>query len=301
MRGPGQTRPLTPTRESAPALLVLLLLLVALPSLAAGDLPRLRVLGSPWPGGALFVAVDTGGPGWQGEWRWAGRRGPLTPAPYGLRAGLAVPLDAAEGGLASLTVHLTSPEDQTRTLTRRIVIEPVTRSIQRLSMSPDQASRYDDPQADREEEVVLAALRDLRPGQLWRGGFSQPSQAPRSSPFGVRRIRNGRTAGFHRGLDYAGPVGAPVTAPAHGVVSLTGRDYVLLGNCVLLNHGEGLTSLYIHLSQIEVKEGQRVQAGQRLGRIGNTGASTGPHLHYATYFHGEPVDPDLLRTFPKGW
>jgi len=70
---------------------------------------------------------------------------------------------------------------------------------------------------------------------------------------------------------------------------------------VVGNHGEGLTSLYLHLSRIDVQEGQAVQPGQVLGAVGNTGASIGPHLHYATYFHGEPVDPDLLRTFPREW
>ena len=128
-----------------------------------------------------------------------------------------------------------------------------------------------------------------------------PNSGPRSSPFGVRRVRNGRTAGFHRGLDYAGAWGSPIYAGADGKVTLVGPGFTLLGNCVIVNHGEGLTGLYLHMSSIAVKEGQMVKKGDLIGKLGNTGASTGPHLHYATYFHGVPVDPDLLKAFPRDW
>ncbi|MBI3928058.1 MAG: M23 family metallopeptidase [Armatimonadetes bacterium] len=260
----------------------------------------LGVRGSTWPGGALFVSVDVS-KGWTGTWNWAGRTGAMTPAPYGLRAGLAVPLDASAGGTATLKLVLKDEAGEKRELSRKIQVGQKWRPVQHLSMSSSNEAKYTDPQADREEEIVLAALRDLRPGPLWKGDFGEPSGASRSSPFGVRRVRNGRTAGFHRGLDYAGGYGEAIRAPADGVVSLARKGYVLLGNCVILNHGEGLTSLYIHLSEVLVKDGEKVKAGQVIGRIGNSGASTGPHLHYATYFHGEPIDPDLLLNLPAEW
>lgn len=278
--------------------LLLLLLSCVLPAFAAE--PLLRVRGATWPGGALFVSVESD-EFQKGTWTWAGHSGALTPAPYGLRTGLAVPLDASVGGTATLRLELTRASGEKVELSKKITIADKWRPTQYLSMSSENEAKYTDPQADREEELVLAALRDLQPGARWRGGFQEPSGAPRSSPFGVRRVRNGRTAGFHRGLDYAGAVGEPVEAPADGVVTLVGRNFVLLGNCVIVNHGEGLTSLSIHLSRIDVKEGQKVKRGQVVGRIGNTGASTGPHLHYATYFHGEPIDPDLLRQVPADW
>lgn len=279
-------------------LIFLLLLLLALPAVSAE--PVLRVRGNTWPGGALFVSVESD-EFQKGTWSWAGRSGALTPAPYGLRTGLAVPLDASVGGAATLRLELEKPDGEKVELSKKITIASKWRPTQYLSMSASNEAKYTDPQADREEELVLAALRDLEPGAKWRGDFQEPSDAPRSSPFGVRRVRNGRTAGFHRGLDYAGGIGEPVEAVGGGVVTLTGRNFVLLGNCVIVNHGEGLTSLYIHLSQINVKEGQTVKAGQVVGRIGNTGASTGPHLHYATYFHGEPIDPDILLDLPAEW
>lgn len=262
--------------------------------------PSLRVRGSTWPGGALYVAVETPDQ-LTGTWYWAGRSGALTPAPYGLRAGLAVPLDANAGGVATLKVTLEDESGNKQELSQKIQVDKKWRPTQHLSMSSSNEAKYTDPQADKEEELVLATLRDLQPGPRWKGNFSEPSGAGRSSPYGVRRVRNGRTAGFHRGLDYAGGYGSPVRASAAGVVTLAGHNYVLLGNCVIVNHGEGLTSLYIHLSEILVEEGETVKEGQVIGKIGNSGASLGPHLHYATYFHGEPIDPDLLLAMPAEW
>ena len=261
---------------------------------------RMSVRGATWPGGILFVSVDTPA-GSKGTWKWAGRSGPLTEAPYGLRVGLAVPLDASQGGQATLRLKIEHENGRVEKLNRKIRIDKKWRPVQYLSMSRSNAAKYEDPQADREEVLVFDALEDLQAGTRWKGNFRDPSPAPRSSPFGVRRIRNGKTAGFHRGLDYAGAWGSPIYAGADGKVTLVGPNFKLLGNCVIINHGEGLTGLYLHMSSIGVKEGQMVKKGQVIGKIGNTGASTGPHLHYATYFHGVPVDPDLLRKFPKQW
>jgi murein DD-endopeptidase MepM/ murein hydrolase activator NlpD len=280
-----------------------LLLLLASPSPAQQEsTPELQmsVRGVTWPGGILFVSVDAP-EGATGTWKWAGRSGPLTQAPYGLRTGLAVPLDASAGGQATLTLDLKLADGSTQTLTRKLKVDEKWRPTQYLSMSSSNAAKYEDPQADKEEVLVFDALEDLQPGVRWKGNFTDPSPAPRSSPFGVRRVRNGKTAGFHRGLDYAGGVGSPIYAPADGKVTLVGPNFTLLGNCVIVNHGEGLTGLYLHMSSINVKEGQEIKKGQVIGKIGNTGASTGPHLHYATYFHGVPVDPDLLKSFPQEW
>ena len=262
--------------------------------------PNLRVRGETWPGGALFVSVEAP-EGMTGTWEWAGRTGPLTPAPYGLRVALSVPLNASAGGQATLKLDLKDESGQKTQLKRKIKVAKKWRPVQYLSMSSSNAAKYEDPQADKEEVLVFDALEDLQPGPRWFGHIGEPSKAPRSSPFGVRRIRNGKTAGFHRGLDYAGGWGAPIVAPADGVVTLVGPGFTLLGNCAIVNHGEGLTGLYLHMSKIMVKKGQKVKRGQLIGKIGNTGASTGPHLHYATYFHGVPVDPDILSRIPKEW
>ena len=279
--------------------LAFLLLSVALSTASLAE-PQLRVRGSTWPGGALFISVE-GEELSKGTWFWAGRSGALTEAPYGLRCAVSVPLDASAGGQATLRIALVGKDGAKQELSRKITVDEKWRPVQYLSMSADNDAKYTDPQADREEELVFKALEDLQPGPRWSGDFQEPSDCPRSSPYGVRRIRNGRTAGFHKGLDYAGYGGEPIVAPADGVVTLVGPGFTLLGNCIIINHGEGLCGLYMHLSKIEVKKGDKVRKGQQIGRIGNTGASTGPHLHYATYFHGVPVDPDLLLKMPKEW
>ncbi len=111
-----------------------------------------------------------------------------------------------------------------------------------------------------------------------------------SSPFGMRTDPfNGRAA-MHTGIDLRGERGEPVHATADGTVSIAGRDGGY-GKMVEINHGNGLSTRYGHLSEIDVRVGQKVRIGQTIGKIGSTGRSTGPHLHYETRINGEAVNP----------
>ncbi len=149
---------------------------------------------------------------------------------------------------------------------------------------------------DYEFDLVEAFRALETPEQFWNGPFLDPSSGPISTVYGVRRYYNGEWAQdyYHRGLDYAAPEGDAVTAAASGRVSLTGYvadGFELHGNTVGIDHGQGVTTMYLHLSAIEVREGQMVQAGDIIGRVGSTGISTGPHLHWGLYIHGKSVDP----------
>lgn len=124
--------------------------------------------------------------------------------------------------------------------------------------------------------------------QLWK-----PTEGPLSSSFGSRRILNGEARNPHSGLDIAAAAGAPVLTPAPGRVSVVG-DFFFTGSTVLIDHGMGFLTLYAHLSQVDVKQGDVLTTGQRLGRVGATGRATGPHLHWAVYLNGVAVDPALL-------
>jgi murein DD-endopeptidase MepM/ murein hydrolase activator NlpD len=143
----------------------------------------------------------------------------------------------------------------------------------------------------------MDALKALvTPEKYWNGAFKRPATGEVTSIYGVRRYYNGEFAEdyYHRGVDYAGGVGSPVVAPAAGKVALVGREadgFEIHGNSVGIDHGQGVISIFIHLSRIDVKEGDMVQAGQTLGGIGSTGASTGPHLHWGLYVNGLSVDP----------
>lgn len=144
---------------------------------------------------------------------------------------------------------------------------------------------------------LVAAFKALETDQqFWQGVFLDPADGPISTVYGVRRYYNGEWADdyYHRGLDYAAYEGSPVRAAADGRVALIGRvsdGFELHGNTVGLDHGQGVTTLYLHLSAIEVSDGQMVRAGEIIGRVGATGISTGPHLHWGLYVHGVSVDP----------
>lgn len=128
--------------------------------------------------------------------------------------------------------------------------------------------------------------------------FRQPTDGKLSSSFGSRRIFNGQARAPHSGLDIAAPEGASVRAPADGVVVLTG-DFFFNGQSVYLAHGQGLVSMMCHLSELSVRDGQRVRAGDLLGRVGQTGRATGPHLHWSVSLNNARVDPALLLPSTK--
>jgi murein DD-endopeptidase MepM/ murein hydrolase activator NlpD len=164
--------------------------------------------------------------------------------------------------------------------------------IQRIWLPPGK----DDLGTDLEFDRVDAFKKLVTPQKYWQGKFIRPNAGPTTSGYGIRRYYNGVFAKdyYHRGVDYAGGYGSPVVAPAAGRVALVGRvaqGFELHGNTVGIDHGQGVASIFIHLSRINVKEGEMVKPGQVIGAIGSTGASTGPHLHWGLYVHGLSVDP----------
>ena len=140
-------------------------------------------------------------------------------------------------------------------------------------------------------------LNRVTPEREWSGKFVAPAQAEISDVFGSQRIFNGKTQSPHLGLDFRVPTGTPVTAMNDGTVLLA-RPLFYEGNFVVIDHGQGLLTLYLHLSEFKVKEGDVVKRGQELGLSGGTGRATGPHLHVAVRWQGTYLDPARLLQLP---
>jgi Peptidase family M23 len=153
----------------------------------------------------------------------------------------------------------------------------------------------------KELEPVIAAADAAKkqafaimdPNALWSGPFQPPTDTETSGVFGASRIYNGKTKSQHKGLDFRASTGTPVHATNAGTVILA-RPLYYEGNCVMLDHGQGLVTIYMHLSEFKVKEGEKVAAGQLIALSGGTGRSTGPHLHFAVRWRGEYLNPATL-------
>mmetsp|Transcript_11902 Transcript_11902/g.32884 ORF Transcript_11902/g.32884 Transcript_11902/m.32884 type:complete len:146 (-) Transcript_11902:496-933(-) len=140
---------------------------------------------------------------------------------------------------------------------------------------------------------------------MWDGPFIAPSDGVITTQYGQQRYYNGKFAEnyFHKGLDYGADKGAAVSSPAAGRVVLVGKEdrgFKLHGNCIGLDHGQGVASMFMHLDEVRVKVGSRVSKGQTLGTIGDTGIATGPHLHWGLFVHGSCVDPYVWMNKSKG-
>jgi murein DD-endopeptidase MepM/ murein hydrolase activator NlpD len=146
-------------------------------------------------------------------------------------------------------------------------------------------------------EVKKDFLNRVTPEREWSGQFEAPVQAAISDVFGSVRIFNGKSSSPHLGLDFRVPSGTPVRAMNDGTVLLA-RPLYFEGNFVVLDHGQGLLTLYLHLSEFKVKEGDRVKRGEVIGLSGGTGRATGPHLHTAVRWQGTYLDPARLIGLP---
>jgi murein DD-endopeptidase MepM/ murein hydrolase activator NlpD len=150
-------------------------------------------------------------------------------------------------------------------------------------------------QEARQLEALLQVFRDER---LWRGAFIRPVEGELSGAFGLSRIINGQRRSPHTGIDLRAEEGSPVLACNSGMVALADQLF-FSGKSVILDHGWGLYSMYFHLSEIRVKEEDRVSKGAMLGRVGSTGRSTKPHLHWGIRMNGARVDPLSLLAVTK--
>jgi len=198
-------------------------------------------------------------------------------------------------GIYLLELKGTTSSGNEISFTRKIAIRPARYP----SIAVTVAKRFTEPsqeqlqQIHQDKSVKQDVFSHTTAEREWTGKFRAPVDAPVSDVFGTRRTFNGKVQSMHQGLDFAVPKGTPVFATNAGTVLLASPLY-FEGNCVVLDHGQGLLTLYLHLSEIKVKAGERVQGGQEIGLSGGTGRATGPHLHLAVRWEGVYLNPATL-------
>ncbi len=258
-----------------------------------GETPALRLKIQPQAvkqGDCFFVHLEGLEEGLQPEVSWADKKIPLFKEKKGWRAILPVWIEIKPGP-HRVPVVWTDSRGREGRLTATVNIEARQFGIQHLRLAAQQEALYTYPGVEREYQLIGEALHRLSPVAQWEGKFIIPVKGKQKTAFGLRRYRNGKKQGIHKGIDYGAPQGAPVVAANSGVVALTAEDFQMHGKTIVIDHGQGVCTLYLHLSAIGVQPGQEVKKGETIARVGSTGVATGPHLHYALYVDRVAVDP----------
>lgn len=236
----------------------------------------LKTLNGNWLGHRVFFEFD------QNTGNWCGLAG----VELGTAAGkhqLKLEYVSASGARSTSNQTVTIGRGAYRRSTLRVArkfLEPDAETLARIK---------------QEQEIKREVFRQLSRNRRWKGGFLAPVDNIVTEPFGVRRVFNGKLQSTHQGLDFRAAVGTSVKAMNGGEVILA-RDMFFEGGLVVIDHGHGLLTLYMHLSELKVKEGDRVSKGQEIALSGATGRVTSEHLHVAVRWQGEYLDPATLLT-----
>lgn len=266
--------------------LIALLLCLALPVSALGaDGFISRLLNKPVPGGV--AVLDLGGGPTAPQARYQGKP-VLVVKEEGKRwiAIVGIPLTVkpgaqqieANGQALSFQVGAKHYREQRIALKNKEQVNPSPANLKRI---------------ERELAEQTRAYQQFSPRQPSNLLFDKPVNGPLSSPFGLRRFFNGEERNPHSGLDFAVGAGTPIKAPAAGKVTLIG-DYFFNGKTVFVDHGQGLISMFCHLSKVDVQLGQELPRGGVVGKVGATGRATGPHMHWNVSLNDARVDPAIF-------
>ncbi|MBT2135325.1 M23 family metallopeptidase [Croceibacterium sp. LX-88] len=252
------------------------------------------------PASATFVF---GGELTQGGWI----RGEVPPGTVSARLGeTAITFDGSRRFFAAFDrdagpeATLVATMADGRTLEIPLSVSPRAWNIENINASPTANVPSEEFLARRKPELErIAAARQIETGsEGWLQTFIWPATGRISGRFGSQRVYRGEPGSYHSGIDVAGGTGTTYVAPADGIVVLAAQSpYTLEGNLLIIDHGMGLSSAFLHSSELLVHEGEAVKQGQPIGRIGATGRATGPHLHWGLVWRGARLDP-LLFTGP---
>jgi murein DD-endopeptidase MepM/ murein hydrolase activator NlpD len=234
----------------------------------------LKSLSGSWLGHDVYFSAESKGKGW-----------------YGLAG---VPLDEKPGKY-SLELHGVGEKGEALAFERKVAVAKAKYKQIQVTVAAKftEPSPADLQQIAADKATKTKVFAGVTAEREWSGDFEAPVKATISDVFGTARTFNGQTQSEHQGLDFAVPQGTPVDAVNSGTVVLA-QPLFFEGNCVMIDHGQGWMTIYMHLSKLEVKPGDRVERGQQIGLSGGTGRATGPHLHLAARWEGIYVDPQAL-------
>jgi len=257
-----------------------------------------------YPGGLLTVRVRSGMRYGVAHAILEGRRCPFLPSHRGLRALVPVPVDALPGPM-TLGIEVRSGRGRQR-FAVPVTVGERTYPGRTVLLPEVKKAMLTQPGGVRDGRLVQLYLRTVSTKQEWHGPFHAPVAAPPEASFGcpqtydtpapVEAKTDAIWGEYHRGLDYLVPPGTPVSSPAAGNVLFAG-PLVLTGETVMVDHGQGVISVFYHLASTPVRSGDWVEAGAPLGLTGDTGMAPVPHLHWGVYVHGVAVDPHVTETF----
>ena len=207
---------------------------------------------------------------------------------------------SASPGQRCLTVNITDLEGRSFERVFPVSVHAGTFEVQRLTVPPEMVDftkeTYQRYLAERKE--LKRVYNHVRPERLWRHSFVKPVEGSITSTFGLRRVFNDKARAPHSGVDIGAPEGTPVGSCNDGIVVFA-QELYLEGKTIIIDHGFGLYSIYMHLSEIQAREGDTVHVGEVIGLVGATGRVTGPHLHWGIKLLGAKVDPfSLVRVVP---
>lgn len=204
-----------------------------------------------------------------------------------------IAFDRDHDGSAVLAATLANGQS----VTENIAVAPHSWRLEHVNASPTGGASSESFRRRRAPELErIYAARATRTGsEGWRQDFIWPVTGRISGVFGSQRIYRGEPGSYHTGVDIAQPTGTPIVAPADGTVILAAQTpFTLEGHLLMLDHGMGLNSAFLHLSRIDVAEGDRVRQGQTIGAIGSSGRASGPHLHWGLKWMDARIDPQML-------
>lgn len=257
-----------------------------------------------YPGGLVTVRLRTQRPLGVVHAILEGRRCPFLPSKRGMRALLPVPVDARPGP-TTLGIEVRTRGGRQR-FALEVTVAARTYPPRSVVLPEVKKAMLSAPAGVRDGRLVQLYLRTVTPRQEWQGAFQAPLDGLPEPSFGCAQTYDAPApveaktdaiwGEYHRGLDYLVPAGTAVSSPAAGSVLFAG-PLVLTGETVVVDHGQGVVSVFYHLASTPMHPGDRVEPGQPLGLSGESGIAAVPHLHWGVYVHGVAVDPRITERF----